>query len=250
MFAISYDPVSALSAFASKYGITYPLLSDEGSRVIRELGLLNQHLAEQHSYYGVPTRDEQQGVPYPGVFVLDENGVIVEKKFEQSYRVRPTAVSLLGSVSDENGPVASARASAQTEDIAASFWLASRTYHPYQKLRLDFEVQIAPGLHVYGLPIPEGYTPLTIEIEPLDGMELGPVQLPEPQPFRVEGLDEEFRVYQGTVRGSLPVVLTKNLGEVALKLRLRYQACGENFCNPPGEAVAELYLTGLDLIRD
>src|SRR5438132_11833473 len=84
--------MEVLAAFAEKRGITYPLLSDEGSHTIRALGLLNeQHLVEQHAFYGIKTRDDQRGVAYPGTFVLDKRGIISEKHFEQSYRVRPTA---------------------------------------------------------------------------------------------------------------------------------------------------------------
>ena len=91
IFAISYDIVEVLAAIAEKRGITFPLLSDEGSHTIRALGLLNEHLVEQHTFYGIQTRDEQLGVSYPGTFVLDEHGVISQKHFEQSYRVRSTA---------------------------------------------------------------------------------------------------------------------------------------------------------------
>ena len=49
LFAISYDEVATLSAFADKHEITYPLLSDVGSVTIRSLGLINEHLAEQHA---------------------------------------------------------------------------------------------------------------------------------------------------------------------------------------------------------
>src|SRR5688572_22683615 len=98
VFAISYDSVDVLRAFTEKYGISYPLLSDEGSRIMRQLGLLNEHLAEQSAYYGIQLREHHAGTPYPGTFVLDERGVIVEKRFEQSYRVRPTAVSLVETI--------------------------------------------------------------------------------------------------------------------------------------------------------
>jgi peroxiredoxin len=95
LFAISYDEVAILAAFADKHEITYPLLSDVGSVTIRSLGLINEHLAEQHAVYGVTTRDEQRGVAYPGTFVLDERGIIRDKHFEQSYRVRPTRSIIL-----------------------------------------------------------------------------------------------------------------------------------------------------------
>ena len=41
VFAISTDPISAQSAFAEDYGITYPLLSDPDHAVIESVGVLN-----------------------------------------------------------------------------------------------------------------------------------------------------------------------------------------------------------------
>jgi peroxiredoxin len=94
VFALSYDPVEVLAQFVAKRDITYTLLSDVGSRVIRQLGLLNEHLDEQYAYYGLEVREHHRGVPYPGSFILDEAGVIVEKHFEQGHRIRPTGVTL------------------------------------------------------------------------------------------------------------------------------------------------------------
>ena len=60
--AISYDPVEVLGRFAEKFSITYPLLSDADSAVIRRFGILNTSIPEGHPWYGVPwrphTRDE------------------------------------------------------------------------------------------------------------------------------------------------------------------------------------------------
>ncbi len=250
VFAISYEPVSAMAAFAAKHGITYTLLSDEGSKVIRALGLLNQYVAEQHAYYGIQVQERHQGIPYPGAFVLDANGVIVEKRFEQSYRLRPTAVSLLETAFGGKSSVPPVLVQAGSEELQASLWLGAPAYRPYQKLRLEFEIRIAQGLHVYVEPIPEGYTPLTVEVDLLEGMETGEPELPDPHPFEVEGLDEQFYVYEGTVRGALPLVLTKNLGEVGLRVTLSYQACSDALCYPPAELAVELPITGIDVIRD
>jgi hypothetical protein len=249
VFAISYDPVPVLAGFAEKRGITYTLLSDEGSHAIRRLGLLNEHLEEQHAHYGVQTKEHHLGVPYPGTFVLDEDGVIVEKNFEQSYRVRPPAVSFLEDSFGQAGHEA-VRDQTETEDIRVTAWLGTASYHPYQKLKLNLGIQVAEGLHVYGWPIPEGYTPLEVEIDPLETLEAGPLELPEPRPFRVEGLDEEFFVYEGSVRGARTLLLTKNLGEVTLGVKVHYQACSDVACFPPGEVSLQLPLKGLDNIRD
>jgi hypothetical protein len=251
---VSYDPVEVLASFAQKRGITYDLLSDEGSHVIRALGLLNTHLEEQHAHYGVQSREHHRGVPYPGVFTLDGRGVVVEKRFEQSYRVRPTAVSIL----EEDFGVAETEpavsALAETGEIQVVAWLGGATYRPYQKLRLGFAIAVAPGLHVYAGPTPEGLTPLTVGVEPLETLEVGPVELPEPHLLemkgRVLGSDESTFVYEGTVRGALALALLKNLGEVNIALRVRYQACSDTVCFPPSEVALSLPLVGLDNLRD
>ncbi len=88
LFAISYDSVEILRGFADKHDIRFPLLSDEGSRVIRQLGLINERVQEDHAVYGIKPNPRHVDLPYPGVFVLDEDGIIVHKRFHESYRER------------------------------------------------------------------------------------------------------------------------------------------------------------------
>jgi hypothetical protein len=241
IFAISCDAVSTLAAFAEKNGITYPLLSDEGSRVIAELGLLNKHVAEQNAVYGVQPSPRHQGIPYPGVFVLDEQGVVTDKRFYQSYRERETGAGLLRSVfdveTDVHGPVASFDA----EGVSVHAWLDSDRYRYFQRLYLTVRLDIAPGLHVYGLPIPEGFNPLTIVVTPIDGLEVGPPEQPEPTPFRIEGMDEQFFVYTGSVTVRRPVTFTRrDAGDLMLQVEVRFQACSESDCLLPATAKFEL----------
>ncbi|HLZ25907.1 MAG TPA: peroxiredoxin family protein [Chloroflexota bacterium] len=250
LYAISYDAVATLAAFAEKRGITYPLLSDEGSRVIRALGLLNEHLADQHAVYGITTREEQHGVAYPGTFVLDDEGVIVAKHFEQSYRVRPTAALFrefaLGGHADPPpdapqvaGPGVEARA-----------WTDAPTYRPYQQVRLHIRLDIPTGSHLFGAPAPEGYSPLRLEVDTLEGMTAEPPVVPAPHPFRVEGLDDEFVVHEGRVEATIPLLFTSNLRQTTVRVRAIYQACSPTTCLPPAEVQLAVPLEGLDLIRD
>ena len=95
LFAISYDSIEILSAFARKHGIAFPLLSDHSSRVIRQLGLVNERVQDDHAHYGIASNPRHTGLPYPGVFALDERGIIVQKRFHESYRVRDTGVGLV-----------------------------------------------------------------------------------------------------------------------------------------------------------
>ena len=73
LFAISYDSVDVLSTFAKAYGIEYPLLSDIDSQVIRAYGILNEQVRPGDSLL--------YGIPYPGTYVVDEDGIVLEKFF-------------------------------------------------------------------------------------------------------------------------------------------------------------------------
>ena len=63
------------------------MLSDTDSEIIRAFGILNTTIAEDdHPWYGIP---------YPGVYVIDGDGIIIEKFFENNFTVRPGAEQLL-----------------------------------------------------------------------------------------------------------------------------------------------------------
>ena len=249
LVAISYDDVATLAAFAEHHAITYPLLSDMGSETIRSLGLLNEHLEQQQAAYGRPVRLEQHGVPYPGTFVLDEHGLVRKKYFEQSYRVRPTRSIILEWAGNGGTTFAEAASPEVHGTIEVSAWTDEPTYRPYQQLRLHVRIALPAGVHVYAAPVPPGYQALTLELEPVDGLDVGVLALPPARPFTVAGLDESFLVYEGTVRATLPFVLTQNLGPTTLRVRLRYQSCTETECLPPTTISREIVLNGVDLIR-
>ena len=46
LYGVSYDEASALAEFARHHGITYPLLSDLGSKVIDRFGLRNHFVTK------------------------------------------------------------------------------------------------------------------------------------------------------------------------------------------------------------
>lgn len=87
--AISYDAPDALAAFAEKQGVTYTLLSDEGSKMIDAFKLRDpQYPAGNFAY----------GVPKPSIFVVDRQGVVKAKLAEEGYKVRPTNEAIVAAV--------------------------------------------------------------------------------------------------------------------------------------------------------
>ena len=87
-------------------------------------------------------------LPYPGVFVLDERGVVVRKRFHDgssktgywTWTGCPAPSSELESRSDEK----QARASS-SDPVGIRAWLDSPTYAWFQHLLLTVEVVTDPG---------------------------------------------------------------------------------------------------------
>ena len=200
LFAISYDSVEILRDFAATHGIMYPLLSDEGSHAMRGLGLINDRIQEDHAVYGIKPNARHVNLPYPGVYVLDRAGVVTQKRFYESYRERDTGTGLiaqaLGIVTESSAPIVATNGPV----VTARAWLDSPTYVFFQRVVLTVEVSIAPGFHVYGQPAADGLTPLSIEIDAIDGLEVGPARWPSPRRFTRPGVNDELWVHEGIVR--------------------------------------------------
>jgi len=55
LYVVSYDEREALADFSRAHGIEFPMLSDVGSRVIRQYGILNTQVPKhQAPFYGIP----------------------------------------------------------------------------------------------------------------------------------------------------------------------------------------------------
>jgi DsbC/DsbD-like thiol-disulfide interchange protein len=200
---------------------------------------LDEDLEAHHARFAVQTRADQHGVAYPMTFVLDEGGRVERKIVEEHYRSRYGGSFLVEALTGQpavpdTAAVGSSRAS--TGIVAARAWLDSRTYFAYQRLGLHLELTIEAGWHIYGPETPTGYTGLHIEARSVpEGVRSGAPRWPEPKPFRIAGLDEQFAVYEGTVHLTVPVDFSVNRGSgpVRLEIAIDFQACSERECLPP-----------------
>lgn len=91
--ALSYDSPEILQAFTAKRHIAYTFLSDPKSEAIDLYKLRDPQY---------PPGSRAYGVPRPIIFVLDKNGVIKAKLYEESYKLRPP-VTVVISTLDELG---------------------------------------------------------------------------------------------------------------------------------------------------
>ena len=99
---------------------------------------------------------------------------------------------------------------------------------------MAIDISIDPGLHIYGLPIPEGFIPLSVDVvAPPEGVSAGAPIFPPPTSYQMEGFDDLFFIYEGDVSVSIPLTVSAKGDDVALEVKVRYQACNERGCFAP-----------------
>ena len=78
--AMTYDSVEMLKTVEEDQGIEFALLHDEEVTHVNALGIRNMDYEPGDRVYGIP---------YPGIFLVDSDGVIRAKFAEEDYRDRP-----------------------------------------------------------------------------------------------------------------------------------------------------------------
>lgn len=86
---ISYEPPAVDAEFIQKRGLKYPLLSDPKSEIIDRYKLRDPQYKKGSRAYGVPQ---------PVIFILDKDGVVKAKLYEDTYTKRPPVKLVLETI--------------------------------------------------------------------------------------------------------------------------------------------------------
>jgi hypothetical protein len=226
---VSYDPVAVLADFAGRRGIEYPLLSDEGSAVIKRYGILNTT---------VDPNDDNFGYPFPGTFMLNRQGDVTSRFFEAGFQERNSVASILIRLGNQvNVPATEVTSpylditSYATDQIAA----------PGTHLSLVLDITPGDNIHVYA-PGVVGYRPIALTLDLQPGVLIRGAQYPESEDYYFEPLDEHVQVYQSPFRIVQDVTIDPSReGQAALgdatsltvTGTLNYQACDDKICYNP-----------------
>lgn len=224
VLAISYDPVTVLKAFSEKHQITYPLLSDENSEVIKRFGIFNSEIDSSSRGFGIP---------YPGIYIIDENLKVTDKHFEQSYRERPTAQNVLITLLDEK--LETNVQTFKTNYLAGSIGISDSIAYRAQLLTIVVEINLKEGFHLYSKPIPDGFIPLDIEFEPNPNFEIDEFVFPESKKLTIESLNETFNILSGKIslKTFLRIKNRPEIGNYTVKATMTFQACTDEVCLVP-----------------
>jgi hypothetical protein len=226
--AISYDSQAILKDFAERQHITFPLLADPQSEIIRKYGVLN-----------VEAKGMTQGMALPGFFYVDANGKVREKFFEAAYTDRYTANDVIAKLFPELTEQAARKIEAP--HISLTLQQSDQVVVPGSRLTLIAEINLGADLHVYA-PGVRGYIPIELKLEPAPDVRLQDVVLPEPKTLFLEAIKERVPVFEGRFRMTEDVTLSadrtfiRSLGQgktISVKGSLKYQACDHTTCYTP-----------------
>ncbi len=220
--AISYDSAAVLKSFADRKGITFPLLSDTDSRIIRAYGILNEE-APKGPFYGIP---------HPGTYILDPRGVVVEKYFEEDYTQRYTASAILAK--DFGAGVGKAHSTVDAKHLRISTSAGTEVVHIGQRIVLALDIDLPPGVHVYA-PGVQGYIPIDFGIAESTAIAAHPAVYPASKSLLMKAINETVPVYTGQIRVLRDVTIAKGTppGELLVEGKFRYQACDDKECFLP-----------------
>jgi hypothetical protein len=228
--AVSYDSVDVLKSFAARKQITFPMLSDPGSKIIRSYGILNESVEKTNQFFGVP---------YPGTYVLDAKGVVVAKYFEDDYKERETAASIL--VRQFGLTPAGPHAVQQAKQMSLSTSASTQTIATGEHVALVIDIELKPKMHVYA-PGVEHYIAIDWQMEPADAVKADAVTWPKPEILHLDAINETVPVYKDKIHVVREVVFAPDAklkaalndkGEITVKGILRYQACDDRMCYVP-----------------
>ena len=240
---ITYDPVETLRAYAEERGIEFPLLSDEGSVVIRDYDLLNR---EQRPGVRIALAGDAilYGIPYPGTLMLDLEGRVTSRFFEPAYQERFTVSSIMVALGDAVDGTDRSATRLMTDHLEALVYATDRIVAPGNRFSLVVDVRPKAGMHVYA-PGDHPYQVIRVRIETPEFIQTHEVAYPESEIYHFVPLDERVEVYKQPFRLVQEVTIPVSLEIAGLAAepgtmitvegRLAYQACDAAICYTPVE---------------
>lgn len=229
VFAISRDSQAILGEFAKRHGVTFPLLSDADSTVIKRFGVL-----DANGWVGTP----RFGVPYRGTITVNHDGAVTSTVFQKSWQEHTTMASVLLRLG-KGVDVPATKISATYLRLTA--FTSDRTVTPGAHFMSVVDLTPASGVHVYA-PGASQYLPVKLTIHPRPGLIVKSSQFPAAEDYYYKPLNEHVPVYQRPFRITQELMVDPTpdgqkalhgATNITIEGTLEYQACSDTECFPP-----------------
>jgi peroxiredoxin len=229
--SLTYDSEAILQGFALRRGITYPMLSDPDSKIIKSFGILNTE-----------AKGFSAGIPYPGIYLISPSGVIEKRFFEDKFTDRYTPnniyAELFGGV-----PTAPTAPAITAAHLGLQLSQSDATVGAGSRIKLF--AAMTPGAHAH-LYAPgaekNGYKVVSLTLDPSTDYRAEPTVYPVSTLMSFPALKEKDPVYSSKTVLTRDVVLsaTKDFSStigtgrtVHIAGTLLYQACDDHQCFTP-----------------
>ena len=232
-----------MKTFADKHGITFPLMSDAGSKTIDAWGIRNREATGR-----------TEGIPYPGTFVIDRSGKIVSRSFEAAYQERDTAASILAN--PQPGSATPGTTAVEGKQLTARLSSSDQIAAPGHRVSLIADVVPGRNIHVYA-PGQQGYIAIQLKLDPSPDFKAAAVRFPASREYRfaplnerVQVFDRPFRILQDVTLALTPALRQRATAKESLTITgtLEYQACDDKVCFRP-DSVPVKWTIGLTPIE-
>ena len=222
--SISYDTVDILESFAGRMGgFRYSMLADPDSEIIEAYGIRNPN----------PEPDSRtDGMAFPGTYIVNADGIVQQKFFEDSHRIRTTAETILMKTFGADG---GRRTEVQLPQFNFAAYASQDEWRPGNTVVLTADIELPELMHLYAPG--SNYTAIDLSIVETDHVLMGDLVLPEPEILYLEPIDESVPVYYGTARIQRDISLSPAYREesIAVDAVLTYQTCDDEICFPPAD---------------
>ena len=254
--AISYDSREVLADFSHRKGITFPLLADDDSAVITAFGILNTIAAEAQG----PNADSPEivadiakyvsvfgassnivGTPFPGTFMLDAQGRVTSRFFEEFYRERNTTANVMLKLGAGLSPIEAIEGS--TAHLTLTAYPSNPNITVGTKFSVAIDIEPNANIHLYAPGADQlGYRVVGLTLAEVPHIRFEPVEFPESEIYHFKPLDERVPVYQQPFTLLQEAVVSgepeaaealAKIDAITLSGTLDYQACDDKLCFDP-----------------
>ena len=195
--------------------------------------------ADFRRYVAPAANQRYVGIAFPGTLMLDQQGRVTSRFFEDFYAERSTVQSVMLRLGKGGTAVQGTQIS--SDQLELKTYPSDAAVAPGNRVALVVEITPRPGMHVYA-PGAEGYRAISLTLAAQPFVRALPVKFPQSEIYYFEPLKERVPVYRKPFRLLLEVIPEASRdaaaafrGKDALTLTgtLEYQACDDKLCYKP-----------------
>jgi hypothetical protein len=232
------------------------MLSDVGSETIRRFELLNpvpewafsenaddpDVQADVATYVSIFNPTENMiGMAFPGTFMLNPDGRVTSRYFENLYIERNTVSSVIMRLGEASDPVRAARISMPQLELTT--YASEATIAVGNRFAVMLGIVPNEGIHVYA-PGADDYRIINLAVEEQPNLTVLPMSYPPSTDYYFEPFDETVPVYEQPFELVQELILEGDMQaqqalrgqeNITVNGTFEYQACSDTICYPPEE---------------